>query len=178
MTVMPRSSRIAYACGVVRSVRAFDDQCGANAFCVLIGDLILQRRWNQDIARRFEQRFVIDAFNAWGAVPFQQAARMLIGIPAHPGDIQPIAAQIPAAGVADRDHSASQRRDERRRHTADVSETLDDHTQIFQASPLAPRPFTHHQTDAAPGRFIAPQRTAHLDGFAGDNGVDRMSLLH
>src|SRR5262245_49856213 len=99
---------------------------------------------------------------------------------AHFGDVQTLGVIDSAADIADGDDFEAQIVGALCRIRPNVAEALDGNGGVFGAAHhiLLAESFQHTYDHAASGGFLAPLRTADVNGFTGDDSRDRIAHRH
>ena len=167
--------QVAIRVGCGWSVRAFDDDFRANRRRVVHGDLILERRGNQDVHVELEQVLAIQGVGTREAVD----GVVLLGVLDELRDVEPLRVEHAAFPVDDADDDrAGFPHEELRRDRSDVPESLHRHRRALDVEADVLRRFPRRDHHAAAGRLAPPERAAELHRLAGDDRGRRVADVH
>ncbi len=130
-----------------------------DAFCPR--ELVLVRRGHEDLARQLEDLRLVDFLRTGKALE-----RLLLRIVLQKGrHIEPLGVGDPAANVGHADDLRAGGMAHLRGDRADVAEPLHRDAEARELEAVRARRLAGNHHEAAAGRFHAPARTAHVNGF-------------
>src|SRR5579885_2469016 len=159
------------SCG---AVGGFRDDARLNAVGVFLGDDAFGGGRNQDVAGNFQH--ILDA-DSLGVGEADDGAALLL-VAQHGSGIKPALVVDAAARIADGDDFAALVVEEARRYGAGIAKALDTDARALQGHANTFRRLARDEENAGRGRVVAPLAATDGERLAGDNGGDRVALVH
>src|SRR6185503_13147375 len=157
-----------------RAIGAFDDHLGLDLRSVVDGDLVLERRRDQDVDIRLEDVRALQRLAALKAVD-----RLVLADPLDQlGDVQSLGVVDAALPVGDADDGGPFLRQQISRDRADVAEPLHRDRGPLDREADVLRRLARRDHHAAAGRFATAERAAQFHRLAGDHRRRRVADVH